>query len=286
MRPEFVPECAREHQHDEEEIRMIGEGGGFFDIRDLQDSWVRIQVQAGDLIVLPPKAYHRFMPKANNCNMADLPELQRRLLQRSRLLGFEPWSDSPLRQTRDRSSSDSDSSGDLSGDGIDCEGTACAGSRHRYTNQTTSRARASPDHQPPEPDRLGHTGCKPKKQLVCRLLDDNATRRGAEGTVETLTSVRETRNEQQARIKELSTANDKLQAHVERLIQAVSLTKASDVPDDTATALSNCPTVQRLEPSNIPARPTPTQSNIITLEVPLRTSTPHENNTKSPISLG
>ncbi|KAG0424069.1 hypothetical protein HPB47_000175, partial [Ixodes persulcatus] len=49
--------------------------------------------------------------------MADLPELQRRLLQRSRLLGFEPWSDSPLRQTGDRSSSDSDSSGD----DIDCE---------------------------------------------------------------------------------------------------------------------------------------------------------------------
>ncbi|KAG0414994.1 hypothetical protein HPB47_007837 [Ixodes persulcatus] len=254
--------------------------------------------------------------------MADLPELQRRLLQRSRLLGFEPWSDSPLRQTRDRSSSDSDSSGDLSGDGIDCEGTACAGSRHRYTNPTTSRARASPDHQPPEPDRLGHTGwctcgrCVPMPtalESVCcrevpaatrkqpsdcltthphfhtlcldevvldvaihmlqdhgirventRLLEDNATRRGAEGTVETLTSVRETRNEQQARIKELSTANDKLQASVERLIQACN----------------------GWSQSNIPARPTPTQSNIIALEVPLRTSTPHENNTKSPISLG
>ncbi|KAG0440212.1 hypothetical protein HPB47_016372 [Ixodes persulcatus] len=279
--------------------------------------------------------------------MDDLPELQRRLLQRSRLLGFEPWSDSPLRQTGDRSSPDSDSSGD----DIDCEGTACAGSRHRYTNPTTSRARASPDHQPPEPDRLGHTGwctcgrCVPMPtalESVCcrevpaatrkqpsdcltthphfhtlcldevvldvaihmlqdrgirventRLLDVNATRRGAESTVETLTSVRETRNEQQARIKELSTANDKLQAHVERLqakmqrpIQAVSLTKASDVPDDTATALSNCPAVQRLEPSNIPARPTPTQRNIVALEVPLQTSTPHENNTKSPISLG
>ncbi|KAM7285654.1 P2X purinoceptor 7 [Ixodes scapularis] len=86
--------------------------------------------------------------------MADLPELQRRLLQRSRLLGFEPWSDSPLRQTGDRTSSDNDSSGD----DIDCEGTACAGSRHRHANPTTSRARASPDHQPPEPDRLGHTG--------------------------------------------------------------------------------------------------------------------------------
>ena len=67
--------------------------------------------------------------------MADLPELQRRLLQRSRLLGFEPWSDSPLRQTGDRSSSDSDSSGD----DIDCEGTACAGSRHRSEEINASK---------------------------------------------------------------------------------------------------------------------------------------------------
>ncbi|CAN7981422.1 unnamed protein product, partial [Ixodes pacificus] len=66
--------------------------------------------------------------------------------------------------------------------------------------------------------RSRHLPCSgPKKQLIRRLLDDNANRRRAEGTVETLTSVRETRNEQQARIEELSTANDKLQADVERL---------------------------------------------------------------------
>ncbi|KAM7313864.1 hypothetical protein ISCGN_003651 [Ixodes scapularis] len=133
--------------------------------------------------------------------------------------------------------------------------------------------------------RSRHLPCSgPKKQLIRTLLDDNANRRGAEGTVETLTSVSETRNEQQARIEELSTANDKLQADVERLqaemqrlIQAVSLTKASDVPKDVATAPSNGPTVQRLEPSDIPARPTPTQSNVIVPEVPPQTSTPHEN---------
>ncbi|CAN8014817.1 unnamed protein product [Ixodes persulcatus] len=130
-----------------------------------------------------------------------------------------------------------------------------------------------------------HLPCSvPKKQLIRRLLGDNANRRGAEGTVETLTSVLETRDEQQTRIEELSTANDKLQADVERLqarmqrlIQAVSLTQASDVPDDAAAAPSNGPTVQRLEPSNIQARPTPTQSNVIIPEVPPRTSTPHEN---------
>ncbi|CAN7990007.1 unnamed protein product [Ixodes pacificus] len=133
--------------------------------------------------------------------------------------------------------------------------------------------------------RFRHLPCSgPKKQLIRRLLDDNANQRGAEATVETITSVSETRNEQQAHIEKLSTANDKLQADVERLqaemqrlIQAVSLTKASDVSDDAATAPSNGPTVQRLEPSNIPARPTPTQSNVIAPEVPPRTSTPHEN---------
>ncbi|KAM7301395.1 uncharacterized protein ISCGN_016914 [Ixodes scapularis] len=124
--------------------------------------------------------------------------------------------------------------------------------------------------------RSRHLPCSgPKKQLIRRLLDDNANQRGAKGTVETLTSVIETRNEQQARIEELSTGNDKLQADVERLqaemqrlIQAVSLTKASDVPKDVATAPSNGPTVQRLEPSDIPARPTPTQSNVIIPEAP------------------
>lgn len=40
--------------------------------------------------------------------MADLPELQRRLLERSRLLGFEPYADAPMR-VRDRPSSEQDS---------------------------------------------------------------------------------------------------------------------------------------------------------------------------------
>ncbi|XP_049274364.1 uncharacterized protein LOC125759529 [Rhipicephalus sanguineus] len=51
--------------------------------------------------------------------MADLPELQRRLLERSRLLGFEPYADAPMR-VRDRPSSEQDS-----GSGDDGE-EACA----------------------------------------------------------------------------------------------------------------------------------------------------------------
>ncbi|KAH6920775.1 hypothetical protein HPB50_028238 [Hyalomma asiaticum] len=83
--------------------------------------------------------------------MADLPELQRRLLERSRLLGFEPYGDAPLR-VRDQPSSDDESGGD------DGENGACA-----RKAAVVSRARGkttvcgNPDDEPPDPDRLGNT---------------------------------------------------------------------------------------------------------------------------------
>ena len=62
--PDLDAICAKfdeEHFHTEDEVRLVLEGEGIFDVRDDADRWMRIEVTQGDMIVIPARTYHRFL---------------------------------------------------------------------------------------------------------------------------------------------------------------------------------------------------------------------------------
>jgi 1,2-dihydroxy-3-keto-5-methylthiopentene dioxygenase len=61
----LVDDFWEEHHHAQESIRYVLDGSGYFDMRDVNDKWIRMHVKKGGFLISPAGINHRFAIDAN-----------------------------------------------------------------------------------------------------------------------------------------------------------------------------------------------------------------------------